>query len=341
MAKAPLSPISKGKQRKKAAADTMTPRSLGNPRRKDSGDEPGSSADYLDRSHLDYDVGSEGDVDPRDKAPYRAGYSLRGAVANNRWGEYSSAPLPYGLHHAHTYDPQYDTPPPLMHPPHGHTNNSLYYHDYASPPRPPKGAAMEARQALGESLAINNMIPFLLGTNVAEVSFLPTLQEMIVARCEYLDKSYGALCGMKTQELIAAIEYAASRNMPDVVRMLISSGADINSRCTGGLTPLLIAAARGYQDVVHVLLKAGALVIMPETREDRTVLANLAAQSTPYGEKPRSAEDIVMELLVKSWDGDIVSDDERGMGERRKRAGLRGHYPALPDHSFPRDGFRA
>lgn len=151
---------------------------------------------------------------------------------------------------------------------------------------------------MAASIAIQNMIPFLMGTNIDENSFRPTLQKMLNARCDYLERTYGSLCGVKAQELALALEYAASRNMVDIVSLLIRAGADVNSRSSeGGLTPLLLAAARGYKDVVEILLKAGGKVNMPETEKDRRVLSQLSDRSL----RPRCAEDIVMECLAQSW----------------------------------------
>ncbi len=50
----------------------------------------------------------------------------------------------------------------------------------------------------------------------------------------------------------------AATGRPEIAKLLIKAGADVNTRTRGGYTPLLIAAARGRTDVVQALLDAGA-----------------------------------------------------------------------------------
>jgi ankyrin repeat protein len=57
----------------------------------------------------------------------------------------------------------------------------------------------------------------------------------------------------------AARREATIRNQePELVELLIDAGADPNSADGDGLTPLMLAAARGQRDLVQVLLKRGA-----------------------------------------------------------------------------------
>lgn len=53
---------------------------------------------------------------------------------------------------------------------------------------------------------------------------------------------------------------AASTGHVEIVRLLISHGADVNAQSSSGNTPLMYACAGGHEDVVLVLLEAGANV---------------------------------------------------------------------------------
>lgn len=56
----------------------------------------------------------------------------------------------------------------------------------------------------------------------------------------------------------APLQYAASAGKVDMVRLLISNDATVDSVDANGRTPLIWAAQQGKADVVRVLLEAGA-----------------------------------------------------------------------------------
>lgn len=56
----------------------------------------------------------------------------------------------------------------------------------------------------------------------------------------------------------SAILYAATGADPQMVRLLLAAGADLNARNPAGSTPLIMAARFGSDDVVMALLAAGA-----------------------------------------------------------------------------------
>lgn len=52
---------------------------------------------------------------------------------------------------------------------------------------------------------------------------------------------------------------AASRGHAEIVKLLISAGADLNHQTkSGGLTALHLASSAGYRDIVQLLIAAGA-----------------------------------------------------------------------------------
>ena len=56
-----------------------------------------------------------------------------------------------------------------------------------------------------------------------------------------------------------ALHYAIEAPL-EVTRLLINSGADVDIRNSGGITPLMLAAGAGRRDIVKQLLAAGARV---------------------------------------------------------------------------------
>jgi ankyrin repeat protein len=54
------------------------------------------------------------------------------------------------------------------------------------------------------------------------------------------------------------LSLAAYKGSPDIVKMLLNTGADINARDEEGYTALMFAAHEGYIEIVRILLNAGA-----------------------------------------------------------------------------------
>lgn len=77
---------------------------------------------------------------------------------------------------------------------------------------------------------------------------LTTLQRLLVAN----DPDARDVTGR------TALIEAASGGRVDVMRLLLSSGADINTRTTGGRTPLIEATESGHVEAVRLLIQSGA-----------------------------------------------------------------------------------
>ncbi len=56
------------------------------------------------------------------------------------------------------------------------------------------------------------------------------------------------------------MHYVAALNYYNIIPLLVKHGSDINARTEkDGLTPLMIAAAKGYEKSVRKLVRLGAL----------------------------------------------------------------------------------
>lgn len=69
-----------------------------------------------------------------------------------------------------------------------------------------------------------------------------------------------------------ALMLAAARNHLEIVKFLISNGANVNLADEGGGTALIYAVWKGYQDIVALLLEKGS-DIYAKTRDGRTPLS--------------------------------------------------------------------
>lgn len=81
------------------------------------------------------------------------------------------------------------------------------------------------------------------------------------------------------------LHFAAKRNRPEIIRLLVELGADKNARDPSGVTPLHLAAGHGHADAVRTLLSLGADATIRDTEHD----------SDPIGwaeffEKPETVE---------------------------------------------------
>jgi len=57
---------------------------------------------------------------------------------------------------------------------------------------------------------------------------------------------------------LTPLHRAISFKHPDMIRLLIEKGADVDMKNTRGKTPLMLAKEKGYTEAVNILLKAGA-----------------------------------------------------------------------------------
>jgi ankyrin repeat protein len=90
------------------------------------------------------------------------------------------------------------------------------------------------------------------------------------------------LLGLRNKAGTAALHTAAGMAGADVVRLLISKGADVNSKTREGWTPLHYAAMQGLTANAEVLLSAGADV-NSETNDGKTPLATVPSWSRAGG----------------------------------------------------------
>src|SRR4029434_6398387 len=70
-------------------------------------------------------------------------------------------------------------------------------------------------------------------------------------------------------ELFLAVE---SRNLKKI-ESLIEAGADVNSRDTDGLTPLILSSWKGYSEAVSLLLDKGAYINATDKDGDTPLIA--------------------------------------------------------------------
>ena len=98
-----------------------------------------------------------------------------------------------------------------------------------------------------------------------------------------------------------ALNMAARENTPDVVRLLIKSGADTNSQTNDGNTALMWASLRGNEDIITSLLDAGADVNLSRA-DGLTALMAAAKKSTPR----------VIDILLKAG-ANVNAKDSNGM----------------------------
>lgn len=73
---------------------------------------------------------------------------------------------------------------------------------------------------------------------------------------------------------------AACEGNPEIVKLLIAKGADVNAKGQDGDTPLMGASARGHQEVAELLLAKGADV-NAKLYDDRTALIDTALSDRP------------------------------------------------------------
>ena len=82
--------------------------------------------------------------------------------------------------------------------------------------------------------------------------FIPLTQVLLAMRANVEDRGIKGDC--------TPLMEAASGGHVDIVKLLITQGADVNAQSSAGNTPLHYAACGGYTDVVKVLIEATANV---------------------------------------------------------------------------------
>ena len=82
--------------------------------------------------------------------------------------------------------------------------------------------------------------------------FLMILQVLLAMRANVEDRGMKGDC--------TPLMEAASSGHLEIVKLLISHGADVNSQSSSGNTPLMYACASGHSEIVRVLLEANANV---------------------------------------------------------------------------------
>ena len=114
-----------------------------------------------------------------------------------------------------------------------------------------------------------------------------------------------------THRAVTGLYIASHKGHPEVVRMLIAAGADVDWSCSDGASPLCMASQNGHAEVVKMLVEAGA--DMYRRRCDDTSPLFMASQNghaevvgifTAAGaDLDRSSRDGVTPLLMASQNG--------------------------------------
>src|SRR5437867_2460399 len=64
----------------------------------------------------------------------------------------------------------------------------------------------------------------------------------------------------KNKNRKTSLHTASTKRYSEIVKYLIKSGADVNSKGADGMTPLIYAIKNNFDEVVSILLQAGAIV---------------------------------------------------------------------------------
>jgi ankyrin repeat protein len=108
--------------------------------------------------------------------------------------------------------------------------------------------------------------------------------------------------GMGKTILRAIVEYSHHRipNRDELVTKFLAHGADVNTHCSQGATPLIMAAYYGQVSTVKILLSAGAQVDIQDTMTKRTALIDACYKKDRYE---------IIDLLLKAGANPNIQDD--------------------------------
>ncbi|EJX06124.1 ankyrin repeat protein [gut metagenome] len=86
----------------------------------------------------------------------------------------------------------------------------------------------------------------------------PLMLAVFKNRRDYFDQLLQRGAGVNNAGGWTALHYAATNGRTEMLKRLLSLGADVNAQTQAGVTPLHMAARTPYRDCVLLLLKAGA-----------------------------------------------------------------------------------
>lgn len=116
----------------------------------------------------------------------------------------------------------------------------------------------------------------------------------------------------------SALHYAV-KSSPEITRLLVAAGADVDIRNSGGVTPLMQASGQGRGDIVKLLLAAGARVDIKDyqsnsagdwaKRSGNTQLAailtqrikSIGANDSTVSSGENFAEDVFVDMHYPQW----------------------------------------
>ena len=104
----------------------------------------------------------------------------------------------------------------------------------------------------------NNVIDLLLKQKNIKVDQPNTLKETPLMIAIFLKKLIAHGAAVNNPKNWSPLHYAATSGNKEMVKYLISKGADVNARTLRGITPLYMAAREADADTVKLLLHAGA-----------------------------------------------------------------------------------
>lgn len=99
-----------------------------------------------------------------------------------------------------------------------------------------------------------------------------------------------------------ALHYACSKNHPEVVKLLIKNGADVNAADRYGATPLHRAAAQDREQVTRLLLADSRIQMNKADRSGNTAL-HCACED--------SCENVAVLLMQSGADRSIQNKEEK------------------------------